>query len=1067
MTDTDAESRGRRSAFISYSREADGDLAPDIKRSLQRLSNPWYQRRAFIDVVLDTDSWGASHDLDETIYDALDSVDHLVLLLSAGSANSPWTAKEAAHWLKSKDPEKITYVITEWVGDLNDFEWSGKDVPEPLRAANKGRVPLAVDLRWARTATDRSLDNEDWASDMAQIAADIKDVEKDQLVGELVALRTRARLLTGSILLGLLILLIAIGVSIPSWYVARQAAAQAESDREVAEGARDDADLARTAAEGARDEAETARIAAIEAEAEARLQADEADRLAAEAAEAQLTAESLQAAAESNLTDAQAATLLAEEAQATADRLKIAAEDARDTADAARTEAEALAAEAEAAAEAADLAAFGSKLDAGALQNLDDDPQLALNLAVAGYCRVNDGCATEAGTGASRTVATAADLESMRTLLLVAQASRGIEQHLTADSAVTAAISADGSTVVVAVRPAAGSDRIERYVSGRLSGSLSLDSWSEGFDVEVEALALSDDGARLAVLAWPSGGPSSSALFGSTDMSGETDVDMGTPVELGGGRQEYPDVQLYFQPGSRRHLLLQARRIDIVCCNPDANVHVLVDLQATEPGALGQFLINGPAAFTNTGSLLTAEQSCVVEQTVPGFDRVGETCLFGDETTQLLSRATIGSGQSSTTYSIIVTNSLLSIETEVFGTRVSIAGEDAIWIDVAETAAEIRVGFADGTVSRWSLDGTILGSLEGGRTTTASDREVVFGPKGAALHSLTGDPVSGWATIGFGSTSGSIEGGFAVVGGQVRTAGGRRTGAAQECPRCDVAVSGDGGVIVFSNGVVSNGTTTSETITDLPDGFDVDVVASATGAFAAFAQPSIQVLPPTQNSTVVVVDLGTGERASRSDFSTDGEDVVLLGVTDQGVAILTVSGRQLFMFDATTDEFRMIDDYGPATSILDAAIVGSAVWVLDSNGVVQEFSLNQPDQASQIRLERVGFSSARSLDVVPDGSLIAIGLDNGTVELWEPGASAPLVTGLAEIDQRVDQVRVSLTTAGVAVMSIADGSEDAGVVALQRIERDLLLSGLCSAANRGLTDEEWRLLGGAGAPLGC
>lgn len=1065
----------RRKAFISYSREADGDLAPDIKRSLQRLSNPWYQRRAFIDVTLDTASFGASHDLDETIYQTLDGVDHLVLLLSAGSATSPWTAKEAAHWIKSKGPEKITYVVTEWDGDLNDFQWAGADVPEPLRAINEGRVPLAVDLRWAKNTSQRTLDNEEWASAMAQIAADVKDVEKDQLVGELVALRTRARLLTGSILLGLLILLIAIGVSVPSWWVARQAAAAAEADRITAEDARDEAEAARGLAESARNEAETARLAAVEAEAEAVRQADEALRLADEAEAAQRLADQLRIAAEANLADAEAATLVAQQAQATADRLKAAAETARDVAQVAQARAETLADEAEAAAAAADRAAFGSRLDAAALENLEDDPQLSMMLAVAGFCQSNE-CETDSSLVASQTSATAVDLDSIRTLLLVAQASRGVERHLTADNAVAAAISADGSTVVVAIRPAAGSDRIERFVDGKRAGSLVLDSWSQGFDHEIEALALSDDGVQVAVVAWPAGGQAPGALFGSADMSDGADKDIGSAVDLKGARHEYPKVQLDFQPGSRRHLLLQAHRIDLVGGLP-ANVHVLLDLETVAAEALGQYLDNGPAAFTSSGSLLTAapdpttEQDppedrrwCVVERTVPALERLGGDCNLYEEP-MLLGRATIGTGSQAVDYSITATRTSLWIDQAAFGTGTGIRGQEAASLDIIESAGEIRIGFVDGTVQRWSFNASSLGPLEGGRAPTTGDHEVVFGPTGASIRHLSGDPLGGWASIGSGSAAGSIQGGFAVIGGQVRTEAGRRL--ATDCLRCDVAVSDRGGSIVFANGTISTPTQKITTVADVPDGFYVVVAASANGDFVAFAQPSIQIIPPTQESIVLVVDLRTDQRWTHEGFATDYQDVTLLGLTDQGAAIFTIDNRELFVFDAAAGSTRLIVDSGPATSILDGAVVGQSVWILDSNGVITEYGLDGSDRSGEVRLERVGFSSARSLAVLADGSLIAVGLANGTVELWEQGGRAAVARGLADIDQPVDHVDVKLTSSGLAVMSIGDDRSRANVVALQRLDRDVLLSSLCSAANRRLTSSEWQSLGGSGVPLGC
>jgi len=104
-------------AFISYSHEADGDLAPDLQESLQRFSKPWYRRKPFVSVVRDSTSFGASSSLESTIHQALNQADHLVLLLSPESAQSPWINDEVAHWIATKGVDRMTFVITRWRGD--------------------------------------------------------------------------------------------------------------------------------------------------------------------------------------------------------------------------------------------------------------------------------------------------------------------------------------------------------------------------------------------------------------------------------------------------------------------------------------------------------------------------------------------------------------------------------------------------------------------------------------------------------------------------------------------------------------------------------------------------------------------------------------------------------------------------------------------------------------------------------------------------------------------------------------------------------------------------------------
>src|ERR1700735_1685437 len=86
---------GRRyDAFISYSHAADGRLAPELQKALQRFAKPWYRTRA-LRGFRDDASLSANPDLWGSIEQALDASDHLILLASPEAASSKWVAKEA------------------------------------------------------------------------------------------------------------------------------------------------------------------------------------------------------------------------------------------------------------------------------------------------------------------------------------------------------------------------------------------------------------------------------------------------------------------------------------------------------------------------------------------------------------------------------------------------------------------------------------------------------------------------------------------------------------------------------------------------------------------------------------------------------------------------------------------------------------------------------------------------------------------------------------------------------------------------------------------------------------
>jgi hypothetical protein len=85
-----------------------------------------------------------------------------------------------------------------------------------------------------------NLENERWFDAVAQLAAAIRGADKDALVGELVALKKRAQILTGTVALGLAVLLVSFAIADAGWWVANgqaqeaREAEQAAKDREVA-----------------------------------------------------------------------------------------------------------------------------------------------------------------------------------------------------------------------------------------------------------------------------------------------------------------------------------------------------------------------------------------------------------------------------------------------------------------------------------------------------------------------------------------------------------------------------------------------------------------------------------------------------------------------------------------------------------------------------------------------------------------------------------------------------------------------------------------------------------------
>lgn len=190
-----AEERGY-DAFISYSHRLDAAIAARLQAGLQRFAKPWYQARA-LRVFRDQTSLAASPDLWATIEQALDSSRWLILMASPESAQSPWVAKEIGWWRVHRPASHILIAVTDgdlvWDASACDLDWAASTAlsKEALGHAF-GQEPRWVDLRWARAHAD-SLRTADprFQDAVADLAATIRELPKDSLIGEHIRQRRR------------------------------------------------------------------------------------------------------------------------------------------------------------------------------------------------------------------------------------------------------------------------------------------------------------------------------------------------------------------------------------------------------------------------------------------------------------------------------------------------------------------------------------------------------------------------------------------------------------------------------------------------------------------------------------------------------------------------------------------------------------------------------------------------------------------------------------------------------------------------------------------------------------
>jgi WD40 repeat protein len=194
--------------FISYSHAADGRLAPAVQRGLHRLAKPWHRRRALW-IFRDQTGLAVTPHLWTSIQKALDNSDYFLLLASPEAAKSPWVNREIEHWVATKSLDRILPVVTdgewEWDAKAKDFAASCTAVPPALRGVF-AEEPLYLDLRWARNDQQLSLRHSRFRDSIAQLAAPMHGVSKDDLEGEDVRQHRRAGRLRLAALTSLVVL---------------------------------------------------------------------------------------------------------------------------------------------------------------------------------------------------------------------------------------------------------------------------------------------------------------------------------------------------------------------------------------------------------------------------------------------------------------------------------------------------------------------------------------------------------------------------------------------------------------------------------------------------------------------------------------------------------------------------------------------------------------------------------------------------------------------------------------------------------------------------------------------
>ena len=223
-------------AFISYSHRLDAAITARLQAELQRFAKPWYRMRA-LHVFRDQTSLAASPHLWTTIEEALADSRWLILMASPESAQSGWVGREISWWRAHRPMNHLLVAVTEgelvWDETAADLDWAATTAlsKETLGHAFS-EEPRWVDLRWARDQEDSLRSADPRLQDaVADLAAAIRHVPKDSLIGE--HIQHRRRTLQAAIAVGAA-LVVLLAFSLTAAFVAKGQRDRADQENIVA-----------------------------------------------------------------------------------------------------------------------------------------------------------------------------------------------------------------------------------------------------------------------------------------------------------------------------------------------------------------------------------------------------------------------------------------------------------------------------------------------------------------------------------------------------------------------------------------------------------------------------------------------------------------------------------------------------------------------------------------------------------------------------------------------------------------------------------------------------------------
>ena len=221
--------------FISYSHGGDDLLSERVQEGLTKFAKPWYRRRA-LNVFRDRTALSANPGLWTSIAEAIDNSRYFLALASPDAAASVWCGREVEHWRSKHGSEGLLVLLTDgeilWDEGTNDFNWAATTALGAAFAGAFAEEPFHVDMRWARSETQLDLTDGRFRDQIADLAAPVHGMAKDELTGEDV--RQHRRALRQAVAAGIALVLLTVAAVATSIF-AVNAAARARTEQRNAD----------------------------------------------------------------------------------------------------------------------------------------------------------------------------------------------------------------------------------------------------------------------------------------------------------------------------------------------------------------------------------------------------------------------------------------------------------------------------------------------------------------------------------------------------------------------------------------------------------------------------------------------------------------------------------------------------------------------------------------------------------------------------------------------------------------------------------------------------------------